>query len=142
MRILNSFTEVDILYFGCMEFKILFDFDKKVKTPSCYFEKNLNTPLSFTLKKCLPCCILHRPCHTVNFSRPLIKAFQPGCKIICTIYYGCFSLHLDSLLYTYCLLPQYPFKFYIVALLHRTNCRFLDYKYRKCGHYTCILVQL
>ena len=51
MCILNSFTEVDIFYFGCMEFKILFDFHKKVKTPSCYFEKNLNTPLSFTLKK-------------------------------------------------------------------------------------------
>ena len=51
MCILNSFTEVDILYFGCMEFKILFDFHKKVKTLSCYFEKNLNTPLSFTLKK-------------------------------------------------------------------------------------------
>ena len=45
MCILNSFTEVDILYFGCMEFKILFDFYKKVKTLSCYFEKNLNTPL-------------------------------------------------------------------------------------------------
>ena len=41
----------NILCFGCMEFKILFDFHKKVKTPSCYFEKNLNTPLSFTLKK-------------------------------------------------------------------------------------------
>ena len=51
MCILNSFTEVDILYFGCMEFKILFDFHKKVKTLSCYFEKNLDTPLSFTLKK-------------------------------------------------------------------------------------------
>ena len=51
MCILNSFTEVDILYFGCMELKILFVFHKKVKTPSCYFEKNLNTPLSFTLKK-------------------------------------------------------------------------------------------
>ena len=51
MCISNSFTEVDILYFGCMELKILFDFHKKVKTPSCYFEKNLNTPLSFTLKK-------------------------------------------------------------------------------------------
>ena len=34
-----------------MEFKNLFDFHKKVKTPSCYFEKNLDTPLSFTLKK-------------------------------------------------------------------------------------------
>ena len=51
MCILNSFTEVDILYFGCMEFKILFDFHKKVKTLSCYFEKNLDTLLSFTLKK-------------------------------------------------------------------------------------------
>ena len=28
MCILNSFTEADILYFGCMEFKILFDFHK------------------------------------------------------------------------------------------------------------------
>ena len=28
-----------------------FDVHKKVKTPSCYFEKNLNTPLSFALKK-------------------------------------------------------------------------------------------
>ena len=51
MYILNSFTEVDILCFGCMEFKILFDFHKNVKTPPCYYEKNLNTPLSFTLKK-------------------------------------------------------------------------------------------
>ena len=51
MCTLNSFTEVDILYFGCMELKILFDFHKKMKTPSCYCEKNLNTPLSFTLKK-------------------------------------------------------------------------------------------
>ena len=31
MCILNSFTEVDILYFGCMELKILFNFHKKVK---------------------------------------------------------------------------------------------------------------
>ena len=51
MCILNSFTEVDILYFGYMEFKILFDFHKKVETSSCYFEKNLSTPPSFTLKK-------------------------------------------------------------------------------------------
>ena len=52
MYILNSFTEIDILCFGCMELKkISFDFHKKVKTPSCYFEKNFNTPLSFTLKK-------------------------------------------------------------------------------------------
>ena len=52
MYILNSFTEVDILCFGCMEVKkISFVFHKKVKTPSCYFEKNLDTPLSFTLKK-------------------------------------------------------------------------------------------
>ena len=54
MCILNSFIEVDIFYFGCMEFKVLFDSQKKVKTPSCYFEKNLDTPLSFTLKKVLP----------------------------------------------------------------------------------------
>ena len=33
MCILNSFTEVDILYFGCMEFKILFDFHKKSQNP-------------------------------------------------------------------------------------------------------------
>ena len=46
------FTEVDILCFCCMELKkILFNFHKKVKTLSCYFEKNLNTLLSFTLKK-------------------------------------------------------------------------------------------
>ena len=52
MYILNSFTEVDILCFRCMELKkILLIFTKKVKTPSCYFEKNHNTPLSFTLKK-------------------------------------------------------------------------------------------
>ena len=53
MYTLNSFTEVDILSFGCMELKkISFDSHKKiVKTPSCYFEKYLNTPLSFTLKK-------------------------------------------------------------------------------------------
>ena len=31
MYILNSFTEVDVLYFGRMEFKILFDFHKKSK---------------------------------------------------------------------------------------------------------------
>ena len=31
---------------------------------------------------------------------------------------------------------------YIVALLNGTNCRFVDYKYRKFGHYTFILVQL
>ena len=41
MCILNIFTEVDILYFGCMELKILLDFHKKVKTPSCYIEKIL-----------------------------------------------------------------------------------------------------
>ena len=52
MYILNSFTEVDIICFGCMELKkIISMFAKKVKTPSCYFEKYLNTPLSFTLKK-------------------------------------------------------------------------------------------
>ena len=33
MCILNSFTEVDFLYFGCMEFKILFDFHKKSQNP-------------------------------------------------------------------------------------------------------------
>ena len=32
--------------------------------------------------------------------------------------------------------------FHIVALLNGTNCRFVDYKYRKSGHYTFILVQL
>ena len=68
MCILNSFTEVDILYLGFMEFKILFDFHKKVKT----FENYLNTPLSFTLKKVFARCILHRPCYTVNFSSPLM----------------------------------------------------------------------
>ena len=34
MYILNSFTEVDILCFGCMELKkILFDFHKKSQQP-------------------------------------------------------------------------------------------------------------
>ena len=33
MCILNTFTEVDILYFGCMELKILFDFHKKSQNP-------------------------------------------------------------------------------------------------------------
>ena len=52
MYILNNFTEVDILCFGCMELKkFFFDFQKKVKTPSCYYKKNLDTLLSFTLKK-------------------------------------------------------------------------------------------
>ena len=71
MCILNSVTEVDILYFGCMEFKILFDFHKKVKTPSSYFENNLNTPLSFTLKKVFARFILDQPCYTVNLQAPL-----------------------------------------------------------------------
>ena len=31
---------------------------------------------------------------------------------------------------------------YIVPLLNGTNCGFVDYKYRKSGHYTFILVQL
>ena len=62
---------VDILCFGCMELKkILFDFHKKSK-PRLVTIKNLDTPLSFTLKKWLPRCILHRPRHTVNFSSPL-----------------------------------------------------------------------
>ena len=52
MCILNSLTEVDILYFGCLEIESLFDFHKKErKTPSCYFKKNVNTLTSFTLKK-------------------------------------------------------------------------------------------
>ena len=77
MCILNSFTEVDILYFGCMELKILFDFHKKVKTPSCYFEKKILIPRYLLhCKKCLPRCILHRPCYTVNFSSPL--TYRPG----------------------------------------------------------------
>ena len=29
--------------------------------------------------------------------------------MICTLYYGCFSLHLDSLLYTYCFPPSTHF---------------------------------
>ena len=51
MCILNSFTEIDMLYFGCMEFTILFDFHKKSQNPILLLLKNLNTPLSFTLKK-------------------------------------------------------------------------------------------
>ena len=55
MYILNSFTEVNVLYFGCIDFKILFDFHKKVKTfffvRLVTLKKNLNTLLSFTLKK-------------------------------------------------------------------------------------------
>ena len=53
-------------------------FTKKVKTPSCYFGKNHNTPLSFTLKKWLPRCILHRPRYKVNFSSPLTD----GCRAV------------------------------------------------------------
>ena len=30
---------------------------------------------------------------------------------------------------------------YMAAFLNGTNCRFVDYKYRKSGHYTFILVQ-
>ena len=75
MYILNSFTEVTILYFGCMEFKILFDFHKKVKIPYCYLEKNLNTQLSFTLKKVFaPLCSAPAPLYS-NFQTPL----QPTC---------------------------------------------------------------
>ena len=32
--------------------------------------------------------------------------------------------------------------FYIVALLNGTDCRFVDYNYWNCGHYTFILVKL
>ena len=67
--ILYSFTEVDILCFGCMKLKkILY---KKVKTPSCYFEKILIPGYLLHQKKWLPHCILHRPHYTVNFSSPL-----------------------------------------------------------------------
>ena len=31
---------------------------------------------------------------------------------------------------------------YIDAFFNGTNCRYIDYKYRKSGHYTFILVQL
>ena len=41
MYILNSFTEVDILYFGCMEFKIVFDFHKKVNPVLLLWKKIL-----------------------------------------------------------------------------------------------------
>ena len=119
MYILYSFTQVDILYFGCMEFQILFDFhkkkskprlvtlkkilipryhssrylifwlhgisnfvrfsQKKVKTPSCYFEKNLNTPLSFTLKK------VFAPLYSAP--APLYsKFFKPPNKSFCCTY--------------------------------------------------------
>ena len=53
MYTLNNFTEADILCFGCMELKkILFDFHKKKSKPRLVtIKKNLDTPLSFTLKK-------------------------------------------------------------------------------------------
>ena len=31
---------------------------------------------------------------------------------------------------------------YKAAFLNGSNCRFLDYKYQKCGHYNFILVKL
>ena len=77
MCILNSFTEVEILYFGCMKFKILFAFHKKVKTPSCYFEKNLNTLLSLTLKKVF--ALLHSESALLysKFFKPTKRLFSP-----------------------------------------------------------------
>ena len=48
-------------------------FTEKVKTPSCCFEKNLNTPLSFTLKK------VFAPLHSAP--APLYsKFFKPAKK--------------------------------------------------------------
>ena len=42
MYILNSFTEIDILYiFVAWNLKFCSFLQKKVKTPSCYFEKIL-----------------------------------------------------------------------------------------------------
>ena len=44
MCILNTFTEVDILYFGCMELKILFDFHKKSQNPVLLLWKKILIP--------------------------------------------------------------------------------------------------
>ena len=79
MYILSSFTQVDILRFGCMELKkILFHFHKKVKTPSCYFEKNLNTPLSLTLKKVfVPLHSAPAPLYSKFFKPPDFKKAGP-----------------------------------------------------------------
>ena len=86
MYILNNSTEVDILCFGSMELKkILFDFHKKVKTPSCYNEKNLNTPLSFTLKKVV--AQLHSalaPLYS-KFFKPLTVFIKVHLVFICSI---------------------------------------------------------
>ena len=81
MYILNSFTEVDILCFGCMELKkTYFDVHKKVKIPFCYFEKSLNTPLSFTMKKVLaPLHSAPAPLYSKFFKPP--KSLKPQ-KII------------------------------------------------------------
>ena len=38
------------------------------------------------------CLIFQTICYRI------IKAFRPGYKMICTIYYGCLSFHLDSLI--------------------------------------------
>ena len=76
MSMINSFIEVYILYFGCMEFKILFNFHKKVKIASCYFEKNLNTPLSFTLIKVFaPLHFAPAPLYSKFFKPPIVPIF-------------------------------------------------------------------
>ena len=46
-----------------------------------------------------------------------INPFLSGYKMICTLYYGCFSLHLDSLLCTCCLLTLYPFECVILQVI-------------------------
>ena len=92
---LNSFTEVDILYFGCIEFIILFDFHKKVKTPSCYFEKNLNTPLSFTLKK------VSAPLHSAPallYSKFFKPPYNARYVSICLVFRGMYVCSLWSTL--------------------------------------------
>ena len=77
MCILNSFTDVDILYFGCMEFKILFDFHEKVKTASCYFD----TSLSFTLKKVFaPLHSAPAPLYSKFFKPPKFRCHHSGWK--------------------------------------------------------------
>ena len=51
---------------------------KKAKTPTCYFEENLNTPLYFTLKK------VFAPLHSAP--APLYsKFFKPPYSVIYTI---------------------------------------------------------
>ena len=63
---------------------------KKVKTPSCYFEKNLNTLLSFTLKKVF--ALLH------SALAPLYSKFfkPPYFALICLLLLYFTSLHVTS----------------------------------------------